>query len=460
MEENALKYDHEDEDDDQDHEDGEDECQKRFDLAQQKKIAVFNELKRLSFLPPDDQMDSSELYHGVSAKLVKQARKQKLHNDALMSFEHFENSILEKLESSLRKQVKRELSVLLSAQEMFLTTAVDAQRDMDVKSTKMKDDIHRFKETEQAIFTMIEQVIDRDASIVKAVGHDLEKLSAILLKEAEGFKYTTKGSSNAKLAEEFSREIKGSILDRSFNVLRQSFRRALQASLVDSVLITELNTLLNPLIRRLFQRAMVDSEDTSLPREDSLGKFVVSKAVALGDVISSVSKDVDTLLRSRLNTQIDTFDITKTYTTRPMPNDRLWRRKVVQDILSKIDIKQLTDEVILACQKRLVNKRKKINDMITTIELLIGLSGNTKIAGYLPQIAHLAVRGHSLRYVIERGVPELGQELQNTAHGRLFSCSSPYWVVGCGSSMVKVVNKNGVKDAFWDQTMRDCMHFK
>ncbi|KAK3712989.1 hypothetical protein QZH41_014110, partial [Actinostola sp. cb2023] len=313
VEKNAQIFDEEEE---KDAEDGTatcafDESQELFDRARQKKIAVFKQLKRLDFLPSDDEMDYSELFHGVSAKLVRKARKKKLRNEATMSFERFELCILEKLESSLRKASRRELAALLSAQEMFLSSVVGTQRNMASATRVLKADYQRAMKTEESIFNMISHLITKGDSITNAIGLDLEKLSGIFLQEAQDYQYTKETKEQAQVIE-FCSEMKGTILDRTFYVLKRSFQRILKKSLVNSVLVTELMkaAAVHPLLSRMLHRTLGGNETGQHQRHSAdQDPGVLGIYIALENVLESITDEVDSLIREQIKKQLHEFDI-------------------------------------------------------------------------------------------------------------------------------------------------------
>lgn len=458
VDESAKKYDRGDDDDDC--EDGADESQENPKLMRDKKMAVFKQLKKDGFLPPEEQIDSSELFHGLSSTLVKRDRKKELKTLATMSFEHFELCILEKLESALRKQSKRDLSALLTAQELFLASVVGTQRNWALAARQFEKDCKRAKDVEEAIFTMVERLINKGDSIVKTIKHDIEKLSEILLKEARDYQYTTWGTKKEVLVEAFSCHIKGTILDRAFNVLRRSFQRVLKQSLLKTAILTELRKEINPFFRRMLQRTLGYECDLQQLDKDPERFEIYS---VLEKVIDSIGSDVDVLLRKQIKSQLESVDI-KQIGTAPRPEDPLWRREVVNSLLAKIDIKYLSNEVIHTCERALLKKRQEFKAGIETVALLnVVFPAEGKLddirTKHTPHVAHLAVRGHSLRYVIEQGPPELGPQIQTTQHGHLYCCTSPLWVHG-DDCVVKVVKRGDVKQSVWSQTMLDCMHFK
>ena len=92
-----------------------------------KKEKVFRQLKNFSLLSMEEQMESTVHFHGVSARSVAKARRHKILTYHTLSFDRFQCSILRELESALKKDSKKALGNLLTAQEMIFLSAVSAR---------------------------------------------------------------------------------------------------------------------------------------------------------------------------------------------------------------------------------------------------------------------------------------------------------------------------------------------
>lgn len=441
-----------------------------FKQAQKKKYEVHRKLKNLDFLPSDDEIGSSSLFHGVSARTVKLSRKKGLRNAATMSFENLELCIFEKLESSLRKESKKALSILLSTQEMILTSVVDKERTLAVAVTSTTNAYHHAVDTELAIFSLILELVVKGKSITNAIGSELEKLAVIFINEGEKYQFKANGEMrDAVLVEEFCSEIKGSILDRTFNVLKRAVKRDLRRSLVLSALKVKMLTesIENALIARFISRAYAREYHQEMKQMDR--ESLAKKCAVLDGILESFSTGIDVALRRELEGHLDDFDLKEVGPSRPKPRDSSWRRMVVQTILSKINCQKLAKAVIQTCKAALTLKHQEFMQDAHKFQLLNQALSSPGVESmvtrlhtdYIPQVAELAVKGHALQYVIERGgPPKLGKKEICTAHGQVHSCSSPLWCADRESCMVKVVTKSAVGSEVWNQTMRDCMHTK
>ncbi|XP_031564664.1 dual serine/threonine and tyrosine protein kinase-like [Actinia tenebrosa] len=466
VEKKAKAYDKDEDNDDDEADDPFDE--ELFNQAQKKKYDVFHKLKNLDFLPSDDEIESSSLFHGVSARMVKLSRKRKLRNAATMSFENLELCIFEKLESSFRKESKKALSILLSTQEMILTSVVDKERTFANAVSSVSNAYNRAIGIELSLFSLILDLIVKGKTITNAIGSELEKLAEIFIKEGEKYQFKANGKRNAEsLVEEFCSEIKGSILDRTFNVLKRSVKRDLKRSLVLSVLKVEelAKSVESALLSRFIRRAY--ASEYHQERKQMNAKRLVENCAVLDGILESFSIAIDVALRRELSRHLEKFDLKNDGANAPKPKDSSWRRKVVQGMLSKINCKELAKTVVKTCGEALKLKHQEFVQDVREFKLLNqALSSHgvesmvTRLrTDYVPQVAELAVKGHALQYVIERGgPPELGEEEMCTAHGRVHSCSSPLWCADRDCCMVKVVTKSAVGSKVWNQTMLDCMH--
>jgi hypothetical protein len=463
----AKAYDNDEDTDDESCETDAFDEQLLFNEAQKKKFAVFQKLKDLDFLPSDAEIGSCRIFHGISAETVEKAREENLKNAATMSFDHLELCILEKLESSLRRESKRVLSTLMSAQEMILSSVVDKQRTLAVTVSSLPEAYKDAVKMELSVFSMILDLIVNGQSITNTIGSVLEKLAVIFLKDGEDYQFNTMNDSKEALVDEFCREMKGAILDRAFNVLKRSIRRALRQSLFQSIIKVEQITEVvgDPLISRLMQRIYANEYQ---PKKNRDKKGFLGLYVVLEGVLESFRSAVDSALRTEIFRQLNEFNVEEVGSSQPRPRDSSWRRKVVQTLLSNIDCKLLTKKVVETCREALSSKHqqftKDVRDFRSLNEILSAAGVESTIkrlrSDYVPQVAELAVKGHALQYVIERGGPPiLGEQITSTAHGQVFSCSNPLWCAN-RDSCVKVITKSAVGVEVWNQTMLDCMHTK
>lgn len=468
VEQKAKDYDKDDDEGDSDDDTHDPFDEELFKRAQRKKYEVHQKLKTLEFIPSDDEIGSSRLFHGVSAKMVKLSRKKNFRNAATMSFENLELCIFEKLESSLRKESKKALSILLSIQEMILTSVVDRERTLAVAMSSAPNAYDQALGIELSLFSLILELVVKRNSIINAIGSELEKLAVIFINEGEKYKFKANSKmKEADLVEEFCSEIMGSILDRTFNVLKRSVKRDLKRSLFTSALNAELakSTIESALMARFFSRAYgkeYHKEENPVDR-----KSLAQTCAVLEGILESFSTAIDVALRKELSRHLRDFDLKEV--GKPKPKDSSWRGKVVQAMLSKINSKLLGKAVILTCEEALSIRHKEFLQDAHKFHLLNKMLSSPSVESmvkhlrtdYVPQVAELAVKGHALQYVIERcGPPELGNEEMRTAHGQVHSCSSPLWCADRKSCMIKVVTKSAVGPEVWNQTMLDCMHTK
>ena len=472
VEEKAKKYDRDDDDDDESQDDDTHDPfdQALFNQAQKKKFEVFQKLRNLGFLPSDDEIGSSSLFHGVSAKLVKLSRKKNLRNEATMSFESLELCIFEKLESSLRKESKKALSTLLSTQEMILTSVVEKEKTLAVAVSSAHGAYDEAVGNELSIFALILQLVVKSHVITNAIGSELEKMAVIFIKEGERYQFKASGKKEKALVEEFCSETAGSILDRTFNVLKRSVKRDLKRSLVSAALKVEVlaNSVQNsPLISRFLQRAYASDDNQGSIQIDD--KSLLRKCAVLGGILESFSTAIDITLRKELSRHLHDFDVKEVGSSAPRPKDKCWRVKVVQTMLSKINCKLLAVAVIETCEEALSLKHQEFIQETRKFQVLDQMLSSPGVesmvtrlrSDYVPQVAELAVKGHALQYVIERGgPPELGKIEMCSAHGQIHSCTSPRWCADRERCMIKVVTKSAVGSEVWNQTMKDCMHLK
>ncbi|XP_031573993.1 uncharacterized protein LOC116307815 [Actinia tenebrosa] len=480
----ALSFDNDDDDDEQKKTEEE-----LYELAQEKKEKLFRQLTRANFLI-NSSMKDCPLFHGVSARNVKTARRGKLQNKETDAFNRFHRCILEKLEEALRRDGKRVLSELLSAQEMILNSVVNTRKSLSMTADLLPVMCDQALKTELSIFQANLKLGLKSFEVKSTIRHDLEQLASALLDEGESYNIPERNTVQKEfqtiqqtvginpefleeirieelLLMEFVSNLKGAILDRTFNVLKYSvqgvIREALSQAVGELIKLTQCDLITHPLISHLVQRIFGVSTEAIQDTNGFLKLHVV-----LDGLLETVDSAVNSTLRQEISKPLSNFDVT-TVGRNPRPRDPLWRRKVVQTLISKLDYNHVGESVIEACDESLLRLHQLFRDTVENYRVLNAVLEKSCLSSiidilrsdYVPHVAELAVRGHGLQYVIERGgPPELGEQVRSTSHSQLYSCFSPKWCAGRGSCVVKVVTKSAVGIDVWNQTMIDCMHSK
>lgn len=480
----AHEYDKDDEKGEED-EKGEDEL---YELAQEKKEKLFEQLTRAHFLLSTSMQDCP-LFHGVSAKNVKSARRSNLQNKETDAFNRFQHCILQRLEDALRRDSKRVLSELLSAQEMILNSVVNTRKSLSMTANLLPEICDQALKTELSIFQANLKLGIKSDEVKSTIRHDLEELASAILDEGESYIIPERNTIQKEfqtiqqsigvdpellqeirieelLLMEFLSNLKGAILDRTFNVLKYSIqgviREALSQAVGELIKLTQCDLITHPFIGHLVQRIFGVSTEA-----EQDGNGFIKLHVVLDGLLETVDSAVNSALRQEISGPLSNFDVT-TVGRNPRPRDPLWRRKVVQTLLSKLDYNHVAESVITACDESLLKLHQLFRNTVESYRVLNSVLEKSRLSSiiqilrsdYVPHVAELAVRGHGLQYVIERGPPKLGDQVRSTAHSQLYSCYSPAWCGGRESCLVKVITKSAVGTDVWNQTMIDCMHSK
>jgi len=453
--------------------------------CQEKKLKVFRQLQSSSFLSIDEQLESTVRFHGVSALNVAKSRKHDTINYDTLTFDRFHCSILKELESALKKDSKKALGNLLTAQEMIFLSSVSARKSLShtaylipsLSDQALKTELHLFQTTLRLGFKCDE--------INESIRRRLESLSVSFMDEAEHYqqidqKTIAEQFQTMKLTEaidaellkevriegllvqEFTSTIKHAILEKTFNVLKYYIHSALKDALSEAVgeLIKLTQIARDPLIGRLIKRIFGASYES----EDEVHSFLKLHMI-LDGLLDTIDTAVSSTLRRSISTPLSEFDVA-TVGNNPRPHDVHWRRKVAQTLLSKLDYRKIANSVITTCDDALLGLHQRFRETVESyhrINQVINAGNLTSTlqelrTNYVPRVAELAVKGHSLGYAIERGRPVLGSPFKPTEHGRIYSCASPRWSTGQDESLIKVITKSGVGVEIWNQTMIDCLH--
>lgn len=483
---NAVLNDDKDENDEEDDDtDFKDPSQDIIELAMKKKQEVFRQLKEACFLGLNDDIDSSVNFHGVSARNVETARRKSKQNHDTRCFDRFHCAILQKLEDALKKDSKKALDNLLTAQEMILLSVVNTKRSLSHSANLIPSVCDQALKTELSIFQTTLKLSFKSVEIKETIRRNLEQLSVVFMDEGEHYQLADGGTvmkelktitesaeidpellKQVRLEEllvmEFTSTIKGAILDKTFNILKVTIHGVLREVLSQAVgeLIKLTQSVRNPLIGRLVKRIFGASTE---PQED-VNSFLKLQMI-LDGLLDSVDGAVNSTLRKEISGPLSEFSVNDVGKN-PRPRDKHWRRKVVQTLLSKLDYQHVADRVIETCDESLLKLHKLFRETVESYRALnkilerdnLTLTVEKLRSNYLPRVAELAVRGHAIRYAIERGPPVLGDHIKSTAHGRILSCSSRQWFGGKEEAMVKVCTKSAVGADVWHQTMIDCLH--
>lgn len=255
---------------------------------------------------------------------------------------------------------------------------------------------------------------------------------------------------------QFLVDMKGVILDRTFNVLKRVIAEFLKRT-TEHVKIHS-RRISNLLLEIAFKVAYGSGPPTT--------QITVPQRNV--DVLNLIKSTVSVALRKIL-TKLLWQGLLYAMTEWRSPTDnqlnleeRQSRRKIIELIFSKLNREAITESICAACTKSLEathNAFSKVIDDLSHLNVLISSKTYKQMEEmatlYVPTVRHLLVQTLALQFLLTKGTLALGPVLKATKHGKIHECSGWADELSRGACVVKVITEREVEAEVWAQTSVD-----
>ncbi|KAJ7365791.1 hypothetical protein OS493_002510 [Desmophyllum pertusum] len=447
--------------------DSDDEAETPTKVDKQK--TVFSQLQRHGFIADSESVDTCCSFYGISARNVREDRRNKTCSRATEIFGKFEDSLLNILEETVKRQAQQVVSKLIFLQ-MSLVHAMNRTEQSLPHIFGSPLEFDTAKSVEKSLFTTLTAAIASEDKIGMLVNCNLLSLEEKLMSEAVQFNATMQVSPLQELDAlmnywalvqkhhftftankedapflRFLIEIKGAILDRTFNDFSRVFKGFLNRT--KDLLELHSRKIVNPQLRRVLEDVYAGSS-LSKPDKDFLpGKTPIELLELLKIAVSKVSRKL--LSEVLIEGQLHAMEWKSSNANFNLA-DKQCRRKIVELIIVKFSPQRITHSVsvvVTDCLEVVHEGFLKIIDSLSDKNDRISNNWSQQLeemaALHIPAVRRLAVQGFALQFLLNNGPLTLGPVLKSTKHGTIRHCIG--WAASTGDSVVKVIEEQNVE---------------
>ena len=447
-----------------------------------KQRTVFSQLQSHGLIGDDDSYETCCCFFGISAQDVREERLHKRSGKATQAFSRFKEGLLAVLDETVKMQAKQEVYKLILFQ-MALAQAAKSKRltlswNLGLFGGSLTDTA---KSVGKSLHDTLMSTIANKVKVGMLVNCNLMNLEERLMSAAELYQYhgIKSGSTSSKLdakvhylllvrdsedeeRPEFSPQrgdapflqflvsMKEAMLDRTFNVLKRGVEVFLKGA-TDHVEIHSrrfCNLHVGVAYEVVYGSWLLKTETSSLPKADANGLTLIKRTVSV-----ALRKILKKLIMEGV------FHVMTEWKSPTNLEDRQSRRKIMEQLFSKLNSKAIAESICAACSKSLEDMH---DDFFKFIDDLSQLSHHisTKTSKqmeeratlYLLTVMHLVVKTFALQFLLTKGPLVLGPALKATKHGQLHECAGWADESTSGACVVKVIKEEEVEAEVWAQT--------
>lgn len=446
---------------------------------------VFGQLIKNEYVSGD--IESCPLFHAISAKKVREERRERTSTEFTENFKRFESSLKEHLGDVMKSQTRRVVLKLLNLQESFVKVVQVQKTRVTQQAGTLPDIIKRGREIDEKMLESLSKLTLSSGKSKAKIVESIKRLKEVFMHEAQEYKATKVRhlqreahnmmknlvlleneppslSSHDLLMERFLFDIKESILEKTCNSL-------------DNCVTEEMRELINELTAEIiqFNEDLADPVVSRILEESYDIQFLALKVetnellgVVLNGLLDSMKEASRIALRKAISEPLSTSYI-PTIDKKDIRKKEI-RRSIVQCLLNTIDETRVAEAVQQACFFRLQKMHDLFQDAMNTLQTLQTSFAECTAASqlekfrlhYTPRIRTLAVEGKALHDMQNLGPAALGSRIAKGRLGDIYTCTSERWCKASpnGQCVVKVVNMNQLGESTWNQTAVDLVSMR
>ena len=452
-----------------------------------KQRTVFSQLQSHGLIGDDDSYETCCCFYGISAQDVREERIRKRSGKATQAFARFKEGLLAILDETVKLQGKQVVNKLILFQMALVQAAERKRRTLSSKlllfggslvydtAKSIGKSLHDTLMSTVANKVKLEMlvncnVINLEERLISAAElyqyHGIK--SGLTLLEAKRYYLSLMKDSEDEERPEFSSQredapflqflvsMKEAILDRTFNVLKRVVEVFLKGA-TDQVEIHS-RRLCNLHVRlayiEVYGSWLLKTERSSLLKTDANGLTLIK-----GTVSVALRKILKKLIMEGV------FHVMTEWRAPTNLEDQQSKRKIMEQLLSKLNSKAITESICAACTKsledmhdaffRLIDDCSQLShSKLTTTSKQIEEIGTL----YVPTLTHLVVKALALQFLLTKGPLVLGPAVKATKHGQLHECAGWAEESTSGACVVKVIKEEEVEAEVWAQTSVDLLN--
>ena len=451
-----------------------------------KQRTVFSQLQDHGLIDEDDSYETCCCFYGISAQDVREERTHKRSGKATEAFARFEEGLLAMLDETVKLQAKQVVNKLILFQ-MALVQAIEMKRET-LKCTLglfgSSLDYDFAKSIGKSLHDTLMSAVANKDKLGMLVNCNLINLKERFMSAAERYQYReiNSGSTAPELEAkvyylllmkdcedeerpefspqredapllQFLASMKAAILDRAFNVLKRVLEVFLKGT-TDHIEIHSrriCNLLVEVAYEVAYGSGLLKTQSSTVP-QTNVGRLNLIKMT----VFVALRKILKKLLTEGVSHEMTEW--------RSVTNleDRQSRRKIMEQLFSKLNSNAITESICAACTKSLEDMHDaflKVIDDLSQLSFPISTKTSKQMEEmatlYVPTVRHLVVKALALQFLLTKGPLVLGPVLKVTKHAQLHECAGWAEESTSGACVVKVIKEEEVEAEVWEQTSVD-----
>ena len=450
---------------------------------------VFSQLKEYGHIPQEAEIRSCEMFHGLSAKKVRDARLAKQSNETTENFAMFQKSFLKVLADSIRRHTRIAIDGITSVLDQFILAFKESVIDSPKAFKSLEQVISVALETEQRIADALkckvsENLVDESliAEALQKVKHDIvrdehtvHKKLSVLPDEAFEEEIITGLFAKKRMDTQKLKDRTRFICDAAVTVgmkvapvLQLAIRKTIEA-----VITGELTKNLQQVVQRIevpaVKRALRRAYGMDLNATDG-GTSCAAMIATPDEILRSIDDAIRAALAagtySVIRSQIVVERMHVVRSARQHAMDNAWKESVANSIMERFNPKEIAELVNQACKRKVSKMHLHFHGFMTSLlalfELRKSLEANSLFLKdlrliYVPHLMQLAVTAYAVKSELEQGQVQLGDVIAKGKTAKIYSCPSSKWPA---DSAIRVVKEHEVGEELWIRFSQDVYHAK
>ena len=154
--------------------------------AMNKGEKVFGQLIEKEFVSGD--MESCPLFHAISAKKVREERRERTSTEFTENFKRFESSLKEHLGDVMKSQTSRVVLKVLNLQESFVKIVQVQKTRVTQQAGTLPDIIKRGREIDEKMLESLSKLTLSSGQSKAKIVENIKRLKEVFMHEAEEYK--------------------------------------------------------------------------------------------------------------------------------------------------------------------------------------------------------------------------------------------------------------------------------
>ncbi|XP_070553794.1 dual serine/threonine and tyrosine protein kinase-like [Ptychodera flava] len=387
-----------------------------------------------------DRRSQSTKLHGLALKDIKKAREKGSRTGYFDDFLKFRENLSKTLELHLHSALSGAIGTLMRCHSRLFYYFSQKQKNIDKENEEMTRMLSSAQKSENALFEeltgLVQEKKDEIRSIVDKVVEDVERG---VEEEIKYFSLSRRAKAHDLLLDQCKAiNLSNSVLKDEKFLLMHACCQTMRSSIINYVisrLEMDIGFLLEDYVAPTIWPKVIDTmealENPTLKRNmESVYQFVgyesdykedtkKSLIALMYSLVTAVRDDLNSQLQETYNLQTIVDVASKLHKDGAEPQTH----RVADILTGMLDANRLTDSIIRACRKKMLENHNRFEKSIENIKHFkdeVCLNTNIELTAstikIVSSLAQLEIRNHALKFKIIRGSLQRGRELSQGQH--------------------------------------------